>query len=194
MRPLAFLAASMPTSCQWLISCSAEQMASERTRFSVVAWPNRCSSRRAHRVGGTAAIVHQFVEVLVTFLVDVLDEGIKQIAEQLQGQAVGGDDRAQAQEDRVLRRPAGFDGVEFRLVAGEQLAALRGAEAALVGEIVGAAGEPVDRRHRLAQARGQQERGDGKVLVVVYSHLWDRGSGIRDQNSTAPGGDPNTDP
>jgi hypothetical protein len=127
MRPLAFLAASMPTSCQWLISCSAEQMASERDQVLRRGVAEQVQQQAAHRVGGTAAIVHQFGEVPVTFLVDVLDEGIEQIAEQLQGQVVGGDDRAQAQEDRVLRRPAGFDGVEFGLVAGEQLAALRGA-------------------------------------------------------------------
>jgi hypothetical protein len=77
----------------------------------------------ADRIGRAAAVVHQLGEVRIALLVDVLDEGVEQVAEQLQGQLVLGDDRAQAQEDRILRRPAGLDGVEL---AGSRRAA-RGA-------------------------------------------------------------------
>jgi hypothetical protein len=76
---------------------------------------------------------------------------------------VVGDYRPQAQEHRVLGRFAALDGIEFGLVAGQQLAwRSAGAALAFVGEVVGVAGEPVDGRHRLAQARRQQDRGDGE--------------------------------
>jgi hypothetical protein len=58
----------------------------------------------AHRVGGASAVVQQLGEIGIAFLPDVLDEGVEQVAEQLQRQAIVGNDRPQAQEHRVLRR------------------------------------------------------------------------------------------
>ncbi|HPE03204.1 MAG TPA: hypothetical protein PK101_01195, partial [Thauera sp.] len=45
---------------------------------------------------------------------------------------------------------------------------------ALVGDVVGPARERIDRLHRFAQARRQQQGGDREVLVVLDGH---RGQG-----------------
>jgi len=55
-------------------------------------------------------------------------------------------------------------------VSGTTTEPLGGWKLALVGEIVGAAGEAVDDRDRPAQPRGQQPRGDREVLVMIDGH------------------------
>jgi hypothetical protein len=45
---------------------------------------------------------------------------------------------------------------------------------ALIGQIVGAAGEGVDGLHRRTQALGQQNRGDREVFVVIDRHKQER--------------------
>ncbi len=124
----------------------------------------------ADRVGRAAAIVHQLGEVAVTVLVDILPEGIQQVAKQLQRQVVVRDHRPQAEEYRMPGGFAAFDGVEFRLIIRQQRVAGVGREVAFIGEIVGLAGEPVDRRHRLAQSRRKQNGSDGEVFVVIHGH------------------------
>jgi hypothetical protein len=122
------------------------------------------------RVGRAAAVVDEFGVGGVARLRHVLRKGIEQIAKKLQRQVVLGDDRAQAQEDRMYGRLPGRDGIEFRLVAVEQAQAFFRGQCAFVGEVVGAAREDVNRRHRFAQGGWQQEGCDGKVLVVVDGH------------------------
>ena len=46
----------------------------------------------------------------------------------------------------------------------------RGCGVAFVRKVVGFAGEPINEGDGSAQARRKQNRGDGKILVVVYRH------------------------
>jgi hypothetical protein len=124
----------------------------------------------SHGIGRAAAVVHQFGKVLIAVLGDVLHEGIEQVAEQLQRQAISGDHRAQSLEHRMPGRFVALYGVELGLVAGEQGGALGRQAIPLVGKIVGAAGEGVDRRHRLAQGGRQENRGNGEVFVMFDRH------------------------
>ena len=126
------------------------------------------------RIGGAAAVVHQIVDVAVAILAHVLHEGVEQVAKQPQWQAVAGDRRAQAKKYRMLCRFAAFNRVQFGLIAGEQRAALLRRKISLVGEIVGAAGEAINCRHRLAQGRRQQNGRNRKVFVVINGHAKDR--------------------
>jgi hypothetical protein len=91
----------------------------------------------------------------------------------LQRQLEFRNDRAQAQENRMPGRRAGFHRVEFGLITRQQLPAPLRRQVAFVGEVVGAAGEAVDGGHRLAQRGRQQDRRNGEVLVMIDGHCGD---------------------
>ena len=122
------------------------------------------------RVGRAAAVVQQFGVVGVAVLDRVLREGGEQVAEGLQRQPVRRDDRAQAQEDRIAGRRAAFDAVELLPISGESAQTFFGRKLALVGDVVGRAGEGIDRRDGRPQRSRQQARADGEILVVIDGH------------------------
>src|SRR5687767_5973092 len=102
--------------------------------------------------------------MLVTFLRDVLGKRVEQIVEQLYRKPMFPNDFFQ-----VAEKPRRWRG-ELGAVAVQFLQADLRWIAAFVGEVVGAAREPVDDLDRLAQPRGQKQRSDGEVLVMAHRH------------------------
>ena len=100
----------------------------------------------------------------------ILGEGIEQIAKKLERQGVLVYFFRQCDEQRRLRHRAGGDAVQLRLIGVQPGEPLCGRGIAFVGNVVGAAGETVDRLDRPAQMRRNEEGGNGKVLVVIDGH------------------------
>jgi hypothetical protein len=73
-----------------------------------------------------------------------------------------GDDHRQLLEVLPGREPTALDPVEFVPVLSQALQADGVAGLAFVGNVVGRAGETIDRLDRPAQAPRQQQRGNGK--------------------------------
>ena len=99
-----------------------------------------------------------------------MGEGVEQVAQELYWQPPGGDDGGEFRKLGVLSRLAGLDAVEFGLVGGEPGETFGVARFSLVSDVVGGAGEAVDDLDRPAQAGGQKQGCNGKVLVVVDGH------------------------
>ena len=132
----------------------------------------------ADGVGRAPAIVEQFRVIGIAFLDHVLREGVEQVAKELDGQGMGGNHLGQFDEQRCLRRRSGSDPVQFGVVGGQSGQSLLGGRIALVGDVVGAARKAVDRLDRLAQAGRHEQRGNGKIFVMIDGHgnlVWRRG-------------------
>ncbi len=127
----------------------------------------------ADRVGRAAAVVEQFRVVGVAFLDDILREGVEQVAEELDRQGVFANHFGERDEKWRLRRRAGCDAVQFRLIGGQAGQPFFGHRIAFVGDVVGAAGKTIDRLDRPTQMRGNEEGGNREVFVVIDGH-WPR--------------------
>ncbi len=130
----------------------------------------------AHGVGGTAAIVHQLAEILVTLLPHILPECGKQVVKRLQRQA----ERLQCfglqtLHQRGLQGFATADSVQFGAQAVQTLQAFFIGCAAFVGNIVGGAGKGINGMGGLAQTARQHDGADGEVFVVVNRHIGSSG-------------------
>ncbi len=80
----------------------------------------------ADRVGGTAAVVHQFVETGIAILHHILGESVEQVTKKIQRQPVFCNVRSQTLKERMIGRLAALDKVEFLLVSRQQALALGG--------------------------------------------------------------------
>ena len=126
-----------------------------------------------HRVGRATAVVQQFGAVGVGVLDNVLLERAEQVREQGHRQSKPRDRAGERFEHRCPAwrgRRAARDRVQIAAVVGQVREPLRGRGIALVGEVVGGAGEPIDRRDGRPQARRAQQRSNRKVLVVIDAH------------------------
>ena len=107
--------------------------------------------------------MHQLVPVAVAQLVDVEPERRDQVLRVTRRETALGQHGAQRHALRIGRaRPQ-----QTRLQAIEQFELALGREVRMVGDIVGHADELVERQDRSAEARGNELRGDGKVLVPM---------------------------
>ena len=106
---------------------------------------------------------------------DILRKRAQQIAKWGQRQRVGADGEREIGELR--RRVAMFDGVERRSTGLEGGKARRHVAIALVRNIVGRAGESVDRHDGAAIARRDHFGSDGKIFVMTDGHVLDRKRG-----------------
>ena len=86
------------------------------------------------------------------------------------GELPGGDDFGKLGELRALWGVSGFNAVEFGAVCGESGQAFGVAGLAFVGNVVSGTGKAVDDLDRPAQAWRQQQRGNGKIFVMVDGH------------------------
>ena len=127
------------------------------------------------RVRRAPAVVQDLRVAGVALLRDVLGEGVEQVAEQRNGKGVVADHLRQLCEHRVGGRLARGDPGEVALVDVQPREPDLGDRVAFVRDVVGRAGEAVDRLDRLAQPAREQDRGDGKVFVVTDRHA---GSGV----------------
>ncbi len=133
----------------------------------------KVQQQAADRVGRAAAVVQQGGAVRVTGMAGVLLEGVQQRGEQGHGQAVARDHRGERIEHAAPAAGAGAAGggvQQVGAVVRQQRLALGGRRVALVGDVVGRAGEPVDGAHGRAQLGRTQPRGDGEVFVVFDAH------------------------
>ncbi len=125
----------------------------------------------ADRIGRAAAVVEDFREVRITVFDDILAEGIQQVVEQLQGQAVLADDARHVLEKRVLRIFSLGNQNQIRFKCSQLAQARLGRVVALVGEVVRSPGEAVNDADRVAQCPRQQEGRNREVLVMADRHL-----------------------
>ena len=163
-------------SCQKLISCSARADRVGLAQRRGVADAVQVQQQPADRVGRAAAVVEQLGAVGVARVAHVLLEGVEQVVQQRERQRVlAAIAAAQRHRTRCGQRaataaePAASASRSARY-APSRPARSRRRGVAFVGDVVGGAREAVDRRDRRAQRRRAQQRGDGKVLVVVDAH------------------------
>ena len=111
----------------------------------------------------------------------VLLEGRQQVFERRQRQGKGADLSGQRGEHlrpaAVGLHPARSGRMQVAAIAGQRGQALGGAGIALIGQVVGGAGEVVDGRNGRAQARRAQPGGDRKILVMVDRGAWGQAQG-----------------
>jgi hypothetical protein len=123
----------------------------------------------ADRIGRARAIVGQLGEIGIARLGHVLAERREQVVERRERQAMRRHRLGERGEHRPVDGVTARQPVELAAVGVERGEPLGGAESALVGDVVGAAREGVDRRHRQAQRARQQPGRDRKILVVTVA-------------------------
>ena len=146
----------------------------------------------ADGVGRTARVVGEVGEGRVAGRDHVLAERRQQVVERRQRQIVGADRRGELGERRRGRGRTRSDGVQRGAVAVERREPLGRRGVALVGEVVGAAREAIDREHGGARRARQQAGCDGKVFVVAGGHgegraAVERGMAVIGRRGRGPG-------
>ena len=139
-----------------------------QVRFNGLA--EQMQQQPAYRIGRAAAVILQVGVIGVPGLDDVLRERIEQVAKQIQWQPVLANRGAEALPRQIAPGFSGRGRVELPPIAVQRGEPPGGRMFPFVGEIVGAAREPVDGLDRLAQRLWQQHRGDREVFVVGDGH------------------------
>ena len=137
------------------------------SQFRLVA-AEQLQHQPADRIGRARAIVEQCHAVGVAGRGHVLTESRQQRAEAVDREAVSANRRLKIRP--VRRRPRRGNRVEFAIEGLQGGQPVSGWSIALVGEVVGGAGEAVDGAHGRPQAARHQHRRDGKVFVVADPH------------------------
>ena len=107
----------------------------------------------SHRIGRASAIVHDFAEICIAGLADVLAESRKQVAQRLQRQPMRAHHVRELEEQAGLGAFAALDSVQLAFVSIQRGDALGRRGIAFVREIVRRAREGVEDFHGMAQAR-----------------------------------------
>jgi len=128
------------------------------------------------RVCRATAVIEQLGAVGVARLGGVLRERVEQVGEERHGQAMSGQLNGQRPEHLGPARrwrPTGRDRHEISAKRGQVGEARVGRRIAFIGDVVGRAGEAVDRNDRRTKLRRTQPGGHRKVFVVIDAHWRD---------------------
>ena len=144
------------------MTCNAEQSASEEGQ-TILTFAVHVQDETADGHGRIPAVLHQVVPIAIAALGDVLAECRQQLQRMARGKTRLG--KRAPQGDRIGRRIGLPRRVSLERVEKRELVAF--GQRGMIGSIVGCPGKPIECEYRRPKARSNQQRRDGKILIVL---------------------------